>query len=89
MFSREYCKIFENTYFEEHLRTAASIFSVIGESIIDHTITVQENVNSQKQLLGKLHEISWKVATKAIHFSKVKGLQSECLIKDTPPRILL
>ena len=23
-FSREYCKIFKNTYFEEHLRTAAS-----------------------------------------------------------------
>ena len=25
MFSREYCEIFKNTYFEEHLRTAASI----------------------------------------------------------------
>ena len=25
VFSCEYCKIFKNTYFEEHLRTAASI----------------------------------------------------------------
>ena len=24
VFSSEYCKIFKNTYFEEHLRTAAS-----------------------------------------------------------------
>ena len=24
MFSSEYCEIFKNTYFEEHLRTAAS-----------------------------------------------------------------
>ena len=27
MFSSEYCKIFKNTYFEEHLLTAASDFS--------------------------------------------------------------
>ena len=26
MFSSEYCKIFKNTYFEEHLLTAASDF---------------------------------------------------------------
>ena len=25
VFSSEYCKIFKNTYFEEHLRTAASV----------------------------------------------------------------
>ena len=25
MFSREYYKVFKNTYFEEHMRTAASI----------------------------------------------------------------
>ena len=24
--SSKYCKIFKNTYFEEHLRTAASVF---------------------------------------------------------------
>ena len=28
VFSREYCEIFKNTYFEEHLRTAASVYSV-------------------------------------------------------------
>ena len=28
MFSFEYCKIFKNTYFEEHLRTAASEFRI-------------------------------------------------------------
>ena len=27
MFSCEYGEIFENTYFEEHLRTAASVYS--------------------------------------------------------------
>ena len=27
VFSCEYCKIFKNTYFEEHLRTAASGFT--------------------------------------------------------------
>ena len=26
MFSSEYCEIFKNTYFEEHLQTAASDF---------------------------------------------------------------
>ena len=26
MFSSEYCEIFKNTYFEEHLLTAASLF---------------------------------------------------------------
>ena len=25
MFSSEYCEIFKNTYFEQHLRTAASL----------------------------------------------------------------
>ena len=28
VFSCEYCKIFKNTYFEEHLRTAASVLNV-------------------------------------------------------------
>ena len=27
MFSYEFCQIFKDTYFEEHLRTAASVFS--------------------------------------------------------------
>ena len=28
MFSREYCEMFKNTYFEEHLPTAAYIFLI-------------------------------------------------------------
>ena len=38
MFSSEYCKIFKNTYFEEHLLTAASDFS-------------KQQQNSSEQLL--------------------------------------
>ena len=30
MFSYEYCEIFNNTYFEEHLRTAASVHLKLG-----------------------------------------------------------
>ena len=29
MFSCEYCEIFKNTYFEEHLRTAASVDTIL------------------------------------------------------------
>ena len=29
VFSCEYCEIFKNTYFEEHLQTAASVFLII------------------------------------------------------------
>ena len=35
LLKREYCEIFENTYFEEHLRTAASVYFV--------AITVETN----------------------------------------------
>ena len=38
MFSSEYCKIFKNTYFEEHLRMAASDF-------------LKQQQNSSEQLL--------------------------------------
>ena len=46
MFSCEYCQIFRNTYFEEHLRMAASaVFQT------DKTSTVSQNLPDQTLLL--------------------------------------
>ena len=35
MFSYEYCEIFKNTYFEEHLQTAASIIQSILQGQVE------------------------------------------------------
>ena len=34
MFSREYCKIFKDTYFEKHLRTAASETQLVNTKLV-------------------------------------------------------
>ena len=42
MFSDEYCEIFKNTYFEEHLRTAASVLLIINLPIsIMHLLLIK------------------------------------------------
>ena len=36
MLSCEYCKFFKNTYFEEHLRTTASLSLNLGNLLTDY-----------------------------------------------------
>ena len=40
VFSFEYCKIFKNTYFEEHLRTAASEFRIENPLNFDYLVQI-------------------------------------------------
>ena len=42
VFSSEYCETFENTYFEEHLRTAASGYTCFTINYIDDTFLLKE-----------------------------------------------
>ena len=49
MFSREYCKIFKDTYFPEHLRTAASeVYKIeiplLKENTSDSPDSINKNV---------------------------------------------
>ena len=51
VFSSEYCEIFKNTYFEEHLRTAASVLLIIKLVVsIGHLQTFSFN---------KKHNMEW------------------------------
>ena len=54
LFNSEYCEIFQSTYFEEHLQTAASenVFIKIFIKRINFTLKNPDffNVNYQKQL---------------------------------------
>ena len=51
VFSCEYCKIFNNTYFEEHLRTAASIKSKLNVRNRNARKSRTENKNKKKRFL--------------------------------------
>ena len=52
--SCEYCDIFKNTYFEEHLRTAASILLIIKLIInIGHLPTPSELKNNMEWFLPR------------------------------------
>ena len=55
VFSCEYCEIFKNTYFEEHLRTAASIGTMYEENKRLTPWTADLTKNS-KLKMGKLQE---------------------------------
>ena len=41
VFSCDYCEIFKNSYFEEHLRTAASVYS---EDLLKYNYCVIKNM---------------------------------------------
>ena len=45
MFSCEYCEIFKNTYFEEHLRKAATGFTIlqIKRYCVNHAFMYKSN----------------------------------------------
>ena len=54
VFSCEICEDFKNTYFEEHLRTAASEF--IGDTTLFHETILKKHTN------GKKHFSRWQRA---------------------------
>ena len=62
VFSSEICKIFKNTYFEEHLRTTASVFSKFWENELTQ-VTAQEwnfAVRISVVVLNSIHKHIWK-----------------------------
>ena len=57
LFSYEYCEIFKNIYFEEHLQMAASTVSDMTEALLVFNLlsaNITKWSNTLKQFVGKL-----------------------------------
>ena len=64
MFSLEYCEIFQNTYFEEHLQTAASsgkTYSRPNHKITSFALVLRGMKNPKKDKSSKPLEILVKI----------------------------
>ena len=56
VFSCEYCEIFNNNYFEEHLRKVASVLSFTDRLCMTLQLpTLSDHRTSQKSTANKLH----------------------------------
>ena len=56
VFSCEYCEIFNNNYFEEHLRKVASVLSFTDRLCMTlHLPTLSDHRTFQKSTANKLH----------------------------------
>ena len=85
MFSREYCEIFKNPYFEEDLRTAASAdnhsniylnyFAKAKLSSLEILCSVGKGV------LGKFSKFTGKHQCQCLFFNKVAVLRPATLLK--------
>ena len=53
VFSCEYCKIFKNTYFEEYLRTTASLF-IKGAQLTKLSSPFDSRIEERGRKIGKI-----------------------------------
>ena len=90
MFSREYCKIFRNTNFEEHLQTAASVVTYTSLALKIYQLEKKRSNRSslskvfcKKGVLKNFTKFTGKHLCQSLFFNKVAGLRPATLLKKT------